>query len=147
MSVTMNRTRKGRRVSGELQWDGTRWRRWTGRRWARAAYSLRPSRLEVAEPLHRDPEESVETRQRVLGLAVEDQVLTNGATVVHEGPSGVVLSYRRRPAHAAHAIMTLLTGGLWAVVWAACALGEARDRVLLEVDPWGHVWATQGLKR
>ncbi|MEI5675037.1 MULTISPECIES: hypothetical protein [unclassified Nocardioides] len=146
MSPTLTRTRPGRRVRGELRYDGDRWKRWTGKRWASAAYSLHPSRLLDPRPLHVDDEEPDATRDRVLALAVEDQVLTNAATVVHEGPSGVTLSYRRRPAHVAHAIMTLLTG-VWALVWLACALSERQDRVLLEVDPWGHVWAVQGLRR
>jgi hypothetical protein len=88
-----------------------------------------------------------DARARVLALAVEDQVLTSGATVVHQGPSGVVLSYRRRPAHVAHAAMTLVTGGIWALVWLASALSERQDRFLLEADAWGHAWAVQGRGR
>jgi hypothetical protein len=76
-----------------------------------------------------------------LSLAVEDQVAANAATVIHDGPSGVVLAYRRPVSHVFHAVMTLLTGGLWAVVWLALALGRREDRVRLEADQWGNVWA------
>ncbi len=34
-----------------------------------------------------------------------------------DGPTGAVLGHRRRVAHLFHAIMTVITGGLWAVVW------------------------------
>lgn len=40
-----------------------------------------------------------------------------------------------------HALMTLVTGGLWGVVWLAVALGRREDRVRFEVDHWGNVWA------
>jgi len=72
---------------------------------------------------------------------VEDQVTTNSATVVFDGPNGIVLAYPRRIAHLFHAVMTIVTAGVWAVVWLAIALGRREDRVLLEADSWGNVWA------
>jgi hypothetical protein len=128
-------------VVGDMRWDGGRWTRWSGRRWARAAYSLRPERLRAATRLDQEHEVDEHKRQRVLALAVEDQVARNAASVVLDGPNGVVLSYRRRVSHLMHALLTVLTGGLWAVVWLAMALGRGEDRVRLEVDPWGNVWA------
>ena len=127
-------------IVGDLRWNGTVWRRWSGRRWARAAYSLHPGRLETATPLHQQPVVDEVSRQRALALAVEDQVATNAATVIFDGPRGVVLGYRRHVSHLAHAIMTMITGGLWAVVWLAMALGRREDRVQLEADPYGNVW-------
>ena len=126
---------------GDMRWDGTLWRRWSGKQWARAAYSRRPERLRDSAPLHADPAIDEARRARALALAVEDQVAGNGATVVHEGPSGVVMAYRRSVSHGLHAVLTVLTGGLWAAVWLYCALSRGDDRVRLEVDPWGNVWA------
>lgn len=123
-----------------MRWDGRVWKRWSGRRWASAAYSLRPERLEVSEPLHREEPIDTARRRRALDLAVEDQVTTNGATVVFSGPNGVVLGYGRQAAHLFHAAMTVVTAGLWAVVWIAASLGRGEDRVRLEVDGWGNVW-------
>jgi hypothetical protein len=40
-----------------------------------------------------------------------------------------------------HLFLTLLTGGLWAVVWIAVTLGRGEDRVLLDADAWGNIWA------
>jgi hypothetical protein len=125
---------------GNMRWDGNVWRRWNGRGWVHAAYSLHPERLKVSASFHRETPLDTASRQRALALAVEDQVTTKGATVVFSGPSGVVLSYRRRVAHLAHAVMTVITAGLWAVVWLAMALGRSEDRVRLEVDRWGNVW-------
>lgn len=128
-------------VAGDMRWDGKVWTRWSGRRWAHAAYSLHPHRLEV-EAAFSDLDSVDEPEQaRALALAVEDQVARNGATVVLDGPTGVVLAYRRRVSHLAHALMTLVTAGLWALVWLAMVMGNREDRVMLEADRWGNVWA------
>ena len=123
-----------------MRWDGRAWRRWSGRRWTLAAYSLRPGRLRQPSHLRNDPGIDAETRRQALMLAVEDQVAGNRASVVLDGPNGVVLGYRRPVAHGFHAVMTLLTGGLWLLVWAA-AMSRRQRRIRLEVDDWGNVWA------
>ena len=38
--------------------------------------------------------------------------------------------------------MTVITAGLWGVVWFALALRQHDDRVRFDIDPWGNVWAT-----
>ena len=52
-----------------------------------------------------------------------------------------MLGYRQPISHRFHAVLTLLTAGAWAIVWLAMNLGRREDRLLLEVDPWGNVWA------
>ena len=128
-------------MAGDLHWDGTSWKRWSGRQWTRAAYSLHPELLTDPCPLQQHPPVAESRRHRVLSLAVEDQVAANAATVILDGPSGVVLAYRRPVSHFSHAVMTLLTGGLWGAVWLGLALGNREDRVRLEADQWGNVWA------
>lgn len=128
-------------VAGDVRWDGTVWRRWSGRRWAQAAYSLDPDRLEQPARLDAGTPVGEGRRRRALMLAVEDQVVANGATVVLDGPHGVVLAYPRAVSHVFHAVMTLVTAGLWIVVWLALALGRGQRRVRLEADDWGNVWA------
>ena len=135
--------RRPKPVLGERAWDGTRWRRWSGRRWASAVYSLNAQRLKVATPLELDPRLDDARRAHALASAGEHQVSTNTATVLFEGPHGTVLAYRRRVSHGFHAVMTLFTGGLWAVVWLAVFLGRGEDRIRLEVDAWGNVWASR----
>jgi hypothetical protein len=124
-----------------MRWDGTAWERWSGRGWTRAEYSLHPEMLTDPAPFHQQPSIEKKRRLRALSLAVEDEVASNGASVILNGPSGVVLAYRRSVSHLLHAFLTLITGGLWGFVWLACVLGSREDRLLLEVDRWGHVWA------
>lgn len=128
---------------GDFRWDGKVWRRWSGARWAKATHSTHPARLEDPRPLHLDPRLDEAVRRSLIARAVEEQVLANRATLVHEGPSGTVLSYPRLLHHGLHAILTLLTGGLWGIVWIALALTRNDDRIRLEADPWGNIWATR----
>jgi hypothetical protein len=128
-------------VQGDLRWYGSVWERYDGRRWTHAEYSLRPDRLRSAEPLQSDPPIDEAARARALALAVEDEVARNGAIVVHEGPSGVVLSERRTVSHGLHALLTLLTGGLWGIAWLYLTFTNRDARTRLEVDSWGNVWA------
>jgi hypothetical protein len=128
-------------VLGDMGWDGKVWRRWTGRRWASAAYSLHKDRLTLSTPFDHYPQVDQEARRVAVAKAVEHQVATNGASVVFAGPSGTVLGYRRKVSHGLHAILTFFTGGLWALVWIAVTLGRGEERVQLEADRWGNVWA------
>ncbi len=127
---------------GDLRWDGQVWQRWSGRRWTRALYSVRPERL--TNPATFAGEEAVtrERRAKALALAVDDQVAAHGADVVHEGPSGVVLGYRRPVSMTSNALLTLVTVGLWAPFWLASIARRREDRVRLEADRWGNVWGT-----
>jgi hypothetical protein len=126
---------------GDMRWCGGRWTRWSGRRWAAAAYSLHREQLRDRTRFDARPPIDQELRDRAMALAVEDQVAVSGATVVHEGPHGVVLAYRRRVSHFFHGVLTILTGGVWGFVWLAMVLSKREDRVRLEADVWGNVWA------
>jgi hypothetical protein len=128
---------------GDLGWNGTSWRRWTGRRWATPVSSLQPELLAREGSPASWPRLPEDRSTRGLVLAVERQVTENAAHVDHQGPHGVVLSYQRRVSHVLHAVMTVLTGGLWALVWLVAALSRSHERVRLEIDPWGHVWAVR----
>lgn len=77
-------------------------------------------------------------------MAVEQEILGNGATLVHHGPTGPVLSYPRSVNHFLHAVATVLTMGLWAFFWLICVLDRKEVRVQVRIDEAGHVWATRG---
>ena len=128
-------------IVGDMQWDGTRWRRWSGRGWASAAYPFNAALLQDPFRLDTRPPVTQEKRERAMVLAVEDQVATNGATVVFTGPHGVVLGYRRRVSHIFHAVMALVTAGAWVFIWLAIVLTNRESRVRLEADSWGNIWA------
>ena len=123
---------------GDYLWDGEVWRRWSGRRWARAAYSLHPEQLLSPTRIDEHPTIDVERGRRALSRAVEDQVASNAASVVHDGPSGVILGYHRPVSHVFHAVMTLITAGLWGVVWLALALPATRGSRPLRHRPLGQ---------
>lgn len=39
-----------------------------------------------------------------------------------------VLAHQQRPNHVLHLILTLITGGLWLIVWIVLSLGQSRPR-------------------
>lgn len=123
-----------------MRWANSVWCRWNGRKWSKAAYSLHPEQLRDVSFHERRPEISESAKSRALNLAIEDQIATNAATVVFSGPSGTVLAYRRRVSHVFHALLTLFTGGLWAIGWLAFALSAGETRIRFDVDHWGNVW-------
>jgi len=124
---------------GDYRWHRRGWRRWSGRHWAPATYSAYPQRLHRPRDWATYPELTQTRRERLLEIAVDLEVL-GGATVVHRSPRGVTLSRRRPVTHLGHFILTLLTGGLWGIVWVAVILARREDRVRYEVDPWGNIW-------
>jgi hypothetical protein len=128
-------------VEGDMRWDGGRWRRWNGRKWATAAYSVDTARLRERDRPDLAPTVPEEVARDCLRRAVEDQVATNGATVVFEHDRRVILGYRRRVPHLLLAVVTVLTAGLGLVVWLLVALNRGEERIQLVVDDWGHVWA------
>lgn len=138
------RTKLGAPSAGDYRWDGERWRRWNGVEWASALYSLRTQRLSDPRPLSEDSPRDDEVRAWALERAVQDQALNNQAQVLTKGPDGAVLAFKPKIAHLAHALMTLITSGLWAAFWIYRVLTARGERYLLEVDAWGHVWATRG---
>src|SRR5207244_4318991 len=62
---------------GDLRWDGDVWMRWSGRRWTRALYALRPDRLRNPARFAHEDAVTPERRAKALALAVEDQVATH----------------------------------------------------------------------
>lgn len=122
-----------------MKWDRGRWRRWSGRRWASATYSVQPARLRSAIPFDQHQMLPAATRERILTKAVDAEVLA-GATVVRRTSEGVILGYVKPVNHLAHFLMTLITGGLWGIVWLVVVATKKQERIRLDVDLWGNVW-------
>ncbi|GAB2886561.1 hypothetical protein [Nocardioides pacificus] len=128
-----------RTATGTLRWRRGRWTAWNGKRWARAVYAVRPQRLESPELLDRDPQLTDQQRTVILGKAIDDLVL-KGAVILRQDHDSVIIAVRRPVSHVLHALLTLITGGLWGIGWLVNALSRTDDRVRLRVDAWGNVW-------
>jgi diacylglycerol kinase family enzyme len=128
-------------LEGDMRWDGKVWRRWNGRRWATAAYSVAPARLQDRSRPDSWPTISRAAARAFLMKAVEAQVATNGATVVLDNGLRMILGYRKRVPHGLFAVFSVLTAGLGTVAWVAASLNRGEQRVQLSIDDWGNVWA------
>lgn len=128
---------------GAMRWNGKVWRRWNGKRFAAALYSRDPIRLTLPAPLDTDLPLSQAARDELLATAVEDQLTTRGAHVIHVGPQGTLLGYRRPVSHFMHALLSIVTLGAWLLVWLIMCVARTEDRLRLDVDPWGHVWGVR----
>ena len=62
-----------------------------------------------------------------------------GWRVEWRGPGEAIVSRPKRVSHVFHGVMTLLTGGLWAIIWIAVALNRVDDRQYLAIDDRGLV--------
>ncbi len=118
------------------------WERFNGRRWAPAAYTADRGQLLDPTPPWTRPARSPEERARLLDQVVDEEVL-GGATVLLRRPHDVLVAYQRPVSHGLHGVLTILTGGLWGIVWVVMVLARSQDRVRLEMDPQGHVWVHQ----
>jgi hypothetical protein len=127
---------------GQLRYRGGTWERFNGRRWAPAAYSADKAALHRPADLRTGPVLPGDQRTRLLDQVLDEELL-KGAGVLARRPFEATLAYRRPVSHVLHAILSVVTGGLWVVVWIVMAIARTDDRVRLEVDPQGHVWVSQ----
>jgi hypothetical protein len=124
---------------GTYRWHRGEWRRWSGRRWAKPSFALHPERVKDPRPFDSYPELPQDKRDRLLEIAVDTEVL-GGGTVVHRSSRGVTMAYPGRVNHAGHLLLTIVTFGVWGVVWIAMILARGEHRVRYDVDPWGTIW-------
>jgi len=127
-----------------MRWNDKRhvWMSWNGRMWTKAVYAPRPARLTEPAPFGPTDEVDEAKRRRMLDAAVEAEVL-RGGTVQDRRELSCVLGYPRPVNHLGHFLATVITGGLWAVVWIVMAVSRREDRVLLAVDAYGNVWGRE----
>jgi len=67
---------------------------------------------------------------------------TQGWTVVMLSPPMATLSRPVPIHHLLHALLTLLTGGLWAIVWVVVAVTNKPRTMMLTVEDDDRVWWT-----
>jgi hypothetical protein len=65
-----------------------------------------------------------------------------GGTVQMRGGNQVVLEYKAKPNHLLHLILSILTLGLWLVVWLIVAITSRDKHETIAVDEYGVVTST-----
>lgn len=63
----------------------------------------------------------------------------NGWRVEAQGEDYAVIVYGNRPNHILHLILTLVTAGLWGIVWICVAIGSGEKRMTIRVDEYGNI--------
>lgn len=84
-----------------------------------------------------------EQRKRNLAQAVQTEVVA-GWRVESQTDESAVLVKGGVTNHTLHLILTLITCGLWGVVWLIMVLVNQRKTVMLRVDDYGNILRTQG---
>ena len=126
---------------GELQWQAKRgeWRRWSGKAWVPALYSRDAAALKRVDAFSQPKVDSAR-REKLLMQAVSAETLRGGTPLLHDR-FAVVMAYKRPIQHWFYLLLTLLTAGLGAILWIIAVLTQREDRVRMDVDEWGNVWA------
>lgn len=81
---------------------------------------------------------SSDQRQALLGQTVASQVAT-GMRVESQGPYNAILVKGKSVNHVLHLILTVLTAGVWVLVWIPLAIAGGEKRSQVTVDDFGNV--------
>jgi hypothetical protein len=76
-------------------------------------------------------------RKEALARLISSQV-AQGFRVESQSDFQAVLVKGKNTNHVLHLILTLITFGLWAIVWIAVAVFGGEKREILSVDEWGN---------
>ena len=82
---------------------------------------------------------SAEKRREALAMVIHKKVLNEGYRVESESEFQAVLVTGKKTNHLLHLILSIVTLGLWLIVWAVIALSGGEQRRLLWVDESGQV--------
>ena len=80
---------------------------------------------------------SIDERREMLSRQVGSR-LTLGRRVEYQSDFQAVLVHGHQVNHVLHLIITLITLGMWAIVWIALVLFGGEKREIVEVDEWGN---------
>lgn len=80
---------------------------------------------------------SGEERKALLARAIANEV-RQGHRVESQTDYQAVLVRGQRPNHILHLILTLITLGLWAIVWIAVVALGGEKREVIEIDEYGN---------
>lgn len=77
-------------------------------------------------------------RRAVIAAAVASGV-SSGARVESQSDYQAVLVYGKRVNHILHLLLTIVTAGLWLLVWIPLAILGGEKRELVQVDDYGNL--------
>ena len=80
---------------------------------------------------------SVDERKQILSRQI-GSLLTQGRRVESQSDFQAVLLRGHAVNHVLHLIITLVTLGLWVIVWIALVALGGEKRELVQVDEWGN---------
>ena len=86
------------------------------------------------------PTVSPEGRQAILAGAVAFEVRQHGAVVLGGTPYIVTLEYGSRPDHILHLLLSIVTCGVWLLIWMLLTMTNPPARRNLRVDEYGRLW-------
>ena len=78
-----------------------------------------------------------EERRELLARQITS-LITQGRRVESQSDFQAVLVQGHRVNHVLHLIMTLITLGVWAIVWLAIVFLGGEKREVVQVDEWGN---------
>lgn len=77
-------------------------------------------------------------RKAALARAVANEV-RNGWHVESQTDYQAVLHKGQRTSHGLHIFLSIITAGLWLIVWGAMVLVNRSRHLVIDVDPYGNV--------
>lgn len=80
---------------------------------------------------------SADERKAILAQRIALNV-SKGSRVESQGDYQAVLVQGNRPNHVLHLILTLVTLGIWVIVWIMVAIFGGESRAILAVDEYGN---------
>jgi hypothetical protein len=80
---------------------------------------------------------SPEERKQMLARAVANEV-RQGGRIESQSDYQAVIVKGSKTSHVLHLILTLVTAGLWAIVWIALAIFGGEKRTVIDVDAYGN---------
>jgi hypothetical protein len=80
---------------------------------------------------------SSDERKAILARQIATMV-AQGRRVESQSDYQAVLVKGHRPNHVLHLILTIITVGLWGIVWLALVLFGGEKREMVTVDDWGN---------
>jgi hypothetical protein len=109
---------------------------------AAPAQEQTPADAPPAEPTPEPPtvnKWTAEQRKQALAQAVAGEVRSGWKVQSQSDYQGVMIQEGKNVNHILHLILTILTAGLWAIVWIILVLTRKKEKLeVINVDEYGH---------